>query len=121
MFIQLDRLVAGVVDGVGMSHPAKGAGGAFQYAGTAINGKLRLAIEDHEHLLALVMEVVANPTLRLKDAPMQEVKVGVKGMAVQQNHQIHLAGPLVDPRRPLIFGRVRVGDALRQGFARRQR
>jgi hypothetical protein len=52
---------------------------------------------------------------------MQEVEVGVKGMAVQQNHQIHLAGPLVDRRRPLILGRVRVGDALRQGFARRER
>ena len=104
-----------------MSHPAEGASGSFQYRGAAIDRKLRLAIEDHEHLLALVMEVVANPALRLKDAAMQKVEVGVQGMAVQQNHQIHLAGPLVDRRRPLILGRVGVGNALRQGLARRHR
>jgi hypothetical protein len=58
------------------------------FGGTATNRKLRLAVEDHEHLLALAMEMAANPTLRLKDAPYRKVEVGVKGMAVQQNHQI---------------------------------
>jgi hypothetical protein len=55
-----------------MAHSAKGAGRSFQNGRPAINGKLRLAVKDYKHLLALVVKVMANTAFRLENAPVQE-------------------------------------------------
>jgi hypothetical protein len=65
-----------------MPHPAKGTGWSLQHGRPAINGKLRLAVKDDKHLLALVVKVMANPTFRFEDAPVQEAQVGVQRVRI---------------------------------------
>jgi hypothetical protein len=61
-----------------LPHPARRAGRAFQERGSTIYRKLRFAIEDDEHLLALIMEMMPSAAFRLEDAAMQKVKVRVE-------------------------------------------
>ena len=106
---------------MGVSHAAGRAGGPFQDGGAPVDGELRLAIEDDEHLLALVVKVRADAALGLNDAAVQEEQVGVEAMGVEQSHVIQLAGAIVDRLRGPVLRRVGVHDALRQRLPRRQR
>src|SRR5579872_885630 len=80
----LNRPVARIVDSVRMTHPAGSAGGTFQNGRASIDGKLGLPVENHEHLFAFVVEMMADPAFRLQDTSMQEIKVRVQRMAIEE-------------------------------------
>ena len=67
-----------------MSHPRRHPHRASQRRRAAIDCELRLAVEDHEHLFALVVEVGADAALRRDDAAVQEVEMGVLPGRAQQ-------------------------------------
>jgi hypothetical protein len=63
-----------------MAHPARRASRSLQYRGTPVNRKLCLAGKNDKHLLALIVEVGANPAFGFEDAPMHEQQVGIESM-----------------------------------------
>ena len=69
---------------VGVPHAAGRAGRALDDGRAAVDGELRFAVEDDEHLLALIMEVRADAALRLNDAAVQEVQIGFEAVGVEQ-------------------------------------
>ena len=112
------RLVRGVVDGVGLAHPRRCAAWPFNDGRAAVDRVLRLAVEDHEHLFAVVVEVLADAGVRLDDAAVHEPQVRVDGAAVEQREVIELAGSIVDSRRRVPTSRIVVRDAVREREAR---
>ena len=56
----LDRLVGRVIDRMRMPHPGGRAGGPFQRGRPTVDGELRFPVEDHEHLLAVIVEVLTD-------------------------------------------------------------
>jgi hypothetical protein len=64
----LHGLVGRVVDGVRMALADRGSRRPFDKRGAAVDGELRLAVEDDEHFFALIVEVMADAALGLKHA-----------------------------------------------------
>ena len=97
------------------------AAGPCEKRGAAVDGELRLAVENDEHLLHVIVEVVADAALGLDDAAVQKHQVGVQGIAAQQLHEVHLPRPGVHVLQVAVLRGIGVRDALRQRFARGQR
>ena len=88
------------------------AGRSLQHRRAAVDRELRFAVEDDEHLFALIVEVRADAALRLDDAAVQEVQVRVERRRVEEPHVVELAGAAVHARRRAILCRLGVRDAL---------
>jgi hypothetical protein len=63
----------------------------FEQRGAAVDREFRLAIEDHEHLLGGVVEMVAHAPTGCDLTAMQEIQVGLQGRPGQQRHAVHVA------------------------------
>ena len=74
----LDWLIGGVVDAVGVAQTAWSPGRTFQHRGSAVDGELSFAIQDDEHLLAFVMEVLTDTAPGRDDTAMQEQEIRIK-------------------------------------------
>jgi len=61
----------------------QGAGAGPFNSDPAVNGELGLAVEDDEHLLALVVKVRADSALRLNYAAVQKLKVWLQRMGIE--------------------------------------
>ena len=92
----LNGLAGGIVDRVGMPHTAGRPGRSLYLRRTSVNRKLRLAVENDEHLFALVMEVMADAAFRLDDPPVQEEEIGVEIVVIEQGQVVQLAGSFMD-------------------------
>src|SRR5437588_554235 len=81
----------------------RGARRALEQRCAPVNGELRFAVENHEHLFTIVMEVMPNAALRLDDAAVQEEQIGIQAVTIEQGHVVQLAGAMVDRfRRPVL-------------------
>ena len=74
------------------------------------DGELCFAIEDDEHLFALVVKMHADATLRLDHATMDEIHVRVESIGAQQGGEIELAGTAVHALGGAEAGRGRVDN-----------
>ena len=108
----LQRLRAVVVDRVRMSQLADDRGRALHDRRPPIDGELRLAAEDHEHLLRRVVEVMPDAAAGRDLAAVQEVEVRRHRAARQQAGERHVAGAGMDRRERPVLRRIRVLDAL---------
>ena len=97
MFIHCTGLSVGVVDRVRVTHARGRAGGSLQRRRPAVDGELRFAVEDDEHLLAVVVEVLPDAGFRLDGAAMKEPEVRVERVAVEEREVVQLAGPPCTP------------------------
>src|SRR5438445_3916124 len=59
----LDGLAGGVGDRVGVTKADWSSSGSFEEGGAAVDGELRLAVEDDEHLLAVIVEVCTDAAI----------------------------------------------------------
>ena len=115
----LHRLVRRVVDRVRAAHPRGRAGRSLQRRRPPVDRELRFAVEDDEHLLAVVVEVLPDAGFRLDDAAMEEPQVGVERVAAEHGEEGQLPRPAVHARgRPIARGIV-VRDPLRERQTRR--
>src|SRR5687768_6192984 len=64
---------------------------------------------------------MADPALGLDDAAVQEVKVGIEAVEVEQRHVIELTGTAMDSRRGAVFGGIGVDDARGERLTGNQR
>ena len=71
----LQRLAAGVEQGVRIAHAADDRRRPLKPRGAAVDGELPLAVEDDEHLLHGVVKVVADAAARGNLAAVQEIEV----------------------------------------------
>ena len=55
----------------------------------SVDGELRFAVEDHEHLLAAIVEVLADAAMGVDDALMDEDEVGAERIRTQQGSEFH--------------------------------
>jgi hypothetical protein len=99
--------------------------GAFEEGGAAIDGELGLAVQDDEHLLALIVKMRPNASAGREDAAMQEVEIGaelefgrLRIARAEELHVVHGAGAVVHGRHVLELCGIRVRDALRDGSVR---
>ncbi len=97
-----------------MTHPDRRTGWPLQHRCASVDRELRFPVEDDEHLFALIVEMRADAALRLDDSPMQEIQVRIERGRVEESHVIQLPRTTVHAGRRAIFGRLGVGDALRQ-------
>lgn len=112
----LNGFIGRIIDRVRVSHPAGSANSAFQSRRASIDCELRRSIEDDKHLLALIMEMVADPAARHDLAPVHELQVRGEGVAGDESLTGHVAGAAVGPAPP-ILARVCVSDPLRERIA----
>src|SRR6185312_11198036 len=85
----LQRLVRWIINTVRMTHAVRHTRRTLNQRGAAIDSKLRLAIQDHEHFFAPVMEVLAYPTVRVDYAAMEEDKVRFHSVCTQHHAEAH--------------------------------
>ena len=89
----LHRRRPGIVDRVRVAGPAEDAGRALHARRAPVDRELRFAVEDHEHLLDDVVEVMADAGARRNDAAMQEVELRRDRAAIQQRRERHVPAP----------------------------
>ncbi len=97
-----------------MAQPRRRARGPFQRRGPAIDRKLGFAIEDDEHLLALVMEMRADAALGLDHPAVHKKQVGFQCLGIEQRSIVQRTGAIMDRLHVAILRRVGVGDSLLQ-------
>jgi len=68
---------------MGVPHAGRRADGSPERGGAAVDGELSLPLEDDEHLLALVVEVVSNAAARHDLAAVHEIEIGGQGVLRQ--------------------------------------
>ena len=85
----------------------------FQGRGAAVDGEFGLAVEDHEHLFAVIVEMLADAAARRDLAPIEEVEIGNQRVARQQAHAAHVARAAVRAALAVLTG-IGMSDALRQ-------
>ena len=120
----LHRRVGRVVDRVRVAHARRRARRPFQRRGPAVDRELRFAVENDEHLLAVVVEMRADARLRLDHAAVEEPQVGVERIAAEDAEEV-AAGPRARRarsrrRRDSATGRrgaIRCSSVGRDGFA----
>ena len=110
---ELDRLVRGIVDGVGVAHPNRRSDGSMQNRSAAIDGELRLAVEDDEHLFGRVMEMMSDTSARHDLTPVHEIEVDVHRRGRNQQHASHVTGAFMRAA-VLVFAGVGVADSGRE-------
>ena len=118
-FIHCTGVVPGVVDGVRVAGAADDAGRALDRGRAPVDGELRFAVENDEHLFDDVVEVVADAGARRDHAAMQEVEFRRHGAPVEQRRERHAAGAGVDGARLPERRGVGVDDARRRALAAR--
>jgi len=97
-----------------VSGPAEYTGRPLDGGGASVDGELRLAVEDHEHLLDHVVEVVADAGARRNHAAVQEIELWCDGAAIQEHGERHGAGAAMHGRQWAISRRIRVHNPLGQ-------
>ena len=107
-----------VVDRMRVAGPAQHTRRALHARRAPVDRELRFAVEDHEHLLDDVVEVMADAGARRNDAAMQEVELRRQRAAIQQRRERHGAGPAVDGGQRAKRRRIRVHNPLRQAAGR---
>ena len=117
----LHRLVGSVIDGVRMAQARRRARGPFQRGGAAIDRKLGFAVEDDEHLLALVVEMGADAALGLDHAAVHEKQIGFQRLGIEQRPIVQRTRAIMHRLHVAILRRVGVGDSLLQRRHRYQR
>ena len=115
----LERFVGRVIDAVRMAHAVRHARRALKQRCAAIDRKLRLAIEDHEHLFAPVMEVLADAAVRVDYAAMEEDQVRLHCVRAQHHAEAHGARSIMHRRLVANFRWVIMRDAVLNVSGRR--
>jgi hypothetical protein len=95
-----------------MTHADWSPDGALEARGAAIDGEFGLTVEDNEHLLGGVVEVVPDAPSRLDYPPMQELQIRLKNVGTEQANVRHRAGAGMNRLLPPVLGRVGVDDSL---------
>jgi hypothetical protein len=85
-----------------------------------VNGELRLAVEDDEHLLVCVVKVMPHPAPGHNLAAMHEVEVRSESGARQQRFTRHITRAAMGPAAAILAG-IGVSNALGQRVRRQQR
>ena len=101
---EFHRMVRRIVDGVRVPHAAGGADGSLEYRRSPVDRELRLAIEDDEHLLALIVEVMAHPAAGHDLATVDEIQVGSQRIAGQQHFAGHIARTVMRAAASILAG-----------------
>ena len=117
----LQRLAAGVEQGVRITHAADDRRRPLNARGAAVDRELPLAVEDDEHLLHGVVKVVADAAARGNLAAVQEIEVRPNRAPVEQPGERHVAGAGVHGGQRSILGRIGGHDARRQWRRLRRR
>src|SRR5580698_8068811 len=73
-------MIRWIVDGVRGSHAVWRSRRAFKQRGATIDGEFRLAIQDHEHLFAVIVKMLAYTGMGMKDTAVKEEQVGRQGL-----------------------------------------
>ncbi len=92
----------------------------LQHRGAAVDGELRLAVENDEHLFRRVVEVMPHASTGHDFAPVHEVEIDVHSGRGNQKFAGHVAGTIVGTAASVLAG-VGVTDPGRQGSLRPQR
>ena len=87
-------------------------GRAGQPRGAPVDREFGLAVEDDEHLLHLVVEMMADAPFWRQHAAVQEEQVRAQGLGVEHLHVVELAGASVDALGLAILGGILARDAL---------
>ncbi len=101
-----------------MAHRADDADRPLHERGAPVDRELRLTVENHEHLLDGVVEVVSDAAAGGNLAPMEEVEVRPDGAPIEQRDEGHRAGAGMHGRYLPEAARVGVDDALRERLLR---
>jgi hypothetical protein len=110
---ELDGLVGGVADGVRVAQPGGRAHRAFQQRGMPVDREFGFPVEDDEHLLVLIMKMVADAAVGHRHlAAVDEVEQGNR-IPVDEHLAGHIAGAAVGTA-PSHLANVSVPDALGQ-------
>jgi len=82
--------------------------------------ELRFVVQDHEHLLHLVVIVMSDAGLGRQYAAVKKEQVSVKGRRVEKLRELHLARSFMHMRFAAVFGWISVHNTLRQWLPRDQ-
>ena len=115
----LYRLIAGVVDGVRVAQACRSARRPLQHGRALIDRELGFAIEDDEHLFALVVEVGADAALGLNHAAMHEKQIALECLRIEERPIVQRTRAIVHRLHVAILRGVGVGDSLLQREQRR--
>jgi hypothetical protein len=80
MFIHSTLWSVGVVDGVGGPHTIGCTDRSLEQGCAAVDCKFGLAVEDYEHLLAVVVKVLTDARMGMEHAAMQKEQIGGKSL-----------------------------------------
>ena len=103
-----------------MAHAAGSADRAFQHRGAAVDREFRFSVKDHEHLFALIVEVVAHAAAGHDLAAVKKIEIGGERVTGQQGFARHIARASVGTAAR-VFGRIGMSDALSQCVAGQHR
>src|SRR5881394_1971070 len=84
----------------------------------SIDGELGFAIENDEHLLNGVVEMMADARASRNLAPMQKIEFRCDGAAIEQRGERHSTGAAMHSGRRTVCRRVGVYDSLGQSALR---
>src|SRR6202034_57179 len=90
------------------------AGGSLQHGRTLIDCELGFAIEDNEHLFALVVEVGADAALGLNHAAMHEKQDGLQRLRLEEWPVVQHTRAIVHRLHAAVLRRVGAGNSLLQ-------
>ena len=97
-----------------MSRPADHTGRSLDGGRAPVDGELGFSVENHEHLLDGVVEVVADAGTGRYHAAMQKVELGRHAASIEKRSECHAAGATVHGGRLPEGPGVGVNDAPRQ-------
>ena len=99
---------------MGVAHAAGSARRPGQRRCTAINSELCFVVQDHEHLLHLVVIVMSDAGLGRQYATVKKEQISVKGRRVEKLLEQHLACSFMHMQLAAVFGGISVHNTLRQ-------
>jgi hypothetical protein len=80
-----------------------------------VDCELGFAVQNDEHLLALVMKVLPDTALGFYDATMEKDKIGIHGSQTQQRTVIQSSCPVVHCRHVVRLCGIGMADPLLEG------
>ena len=105
---------------MGAAHAAGSARRPGQRRCAAVNGELCFVVQDHEHLLHLVVIVMSDAGLGWQYAAVKKEQISVKGRRVEKLLEQHLACSLMHMRLAAVFGGISMRNTPRQRLPRDQ-
>src|SRR5690348_11412695 len=108
-----------------MADPRWRAGRPLQQRSAAVNRELSLAVQDDEHLLALIVEVRTDSAARRENPAMKEVEVcsqiELRHLSIPRSkklHVVHRAGAIMHRGHMAKLRGVRMRNSFRNGDGR---